>query len=148
MNYIMKKTNSKIISFVLIFISVLFISGCAKKIHSQISTPKQNDEIMKLTNQYKQLRDKRKSLPDGKWDNELDNFGCLLQTTLERLGKLLGNSAYTKTDIINIMGKPDEVLFKNKTERLVYFWRGWHDYLYFVCKDGVVQEHRWYFAYE
>lgn len=144
----MKKTKNKIIIFGLAFISVLCISNCSKKIHSQISNPKQNDEIMKLVNQYMKLLNKRKSLPEGKSDNELDKFGCLLQTTMERLGELLGNQDYTKKDIVNIMGKPDTILSENDTEQLIYFWRGWHDYLYFVCNDGVVQEHRWFFAYE
>lgn len=31
---------------------------------------------------------------------------------------------------------------------LIYFWRGWHDFLFFITEKGVVVDHGWWFAYE
>ncbi|HEV2839934.1 MAG TPA: hypothetical protein VGW39_01290 [Chthoniobacterales bacterium] len=31
---------------------------------------------------------------------------------------------------------------------LIYFWRGWHDFLFFITEKGVIVDHGWWFAYE
>jgi hypothetical protein len=31
---------------------------------------------------------------------------------------------------------------------LIYFWRGWHDFLFFISEEGVIVDHGWWFAYE
>ena len=31
---------------------------------------------------------------------------------------------------------------------LIYSWRGWHDFLFFVSEDGRLVDHGWWFAYE
>lgn len=33
-------------------------------------------------------------------------------------------------------------------EYLIYFWRGWHDFLFFITEKGVIVDHGWWFAYE
>jgi len=31
---------------------------------------------------------------------------------------------------------------------LIYFWRGWHDFLFFISEGNVIVDHGWWFAYE
>ncbi len=31
---------------------------------------------------------------------------------------------------------------------LIYFWRGWHDFLFFISEGDVIVDHCWWFAYE
>ena len=31
---------------------------------------------------------------------------------------------------------------------LIYFWRGWHDFLFFISEEGAIVDHGWWFAYE
>jgi hypothetical protein len=31
---------------------------------------------------------------------------------------------------------------------LIYSWRGWHDFLFFISEEGIMVDHGWWFAYE
>lgn len=71
------------------------------------------------------------------------------------LGKRLGKPGTTRTEIIKWMGIPDyegnhiEVLkIADHTTIMVYHWRGWHDWLYFILEDDRVQYFDWWMAYE
>jgi hypothetical protein len=37
---------------------------------------------------------------------------------------------------------------KSDREYLIYFWRGWHDFLFFISEDGLIVDYGWWFAYE
>jgi hypothetical protein len=122
-------------------------------------------ELQDLLKEYKELRKSKGWFTGGKeWNKELDAWDGRLHNIMGTLGQVLGNVKYTKKDIINLMGEPDAIYNKsgNKpphvmgkeysygedNEHLIYLWRGWHDYLYFVCQDGKVISSGWYFAYE
>ena len=70
--------------------------------------------------------------------------------------------------IVESLGEPDAILGNRKmtkflgiyerTQRksahkfgrkyLIYFWRGWHDFLFFISEGDVIVDHGWWFAYE
>jgi hypothetical protein len=37
---------------------------------------------------------------------------------------------------------------KSNREYLIYFWRGWHDFLFFISAGDAIVDHGWWFAYE
>ena len=105
-------------------------------------------EVVELAKKFQDLRKEKGHFSGGDWNDALDSYGGQLHTTMVALGELLGQPAYARTDIVRLMGEPDAVRSQKGKEHLIYFWRGWHDYLYFVCQDDVIQEAKWYFAYE
>jgi hypothetical protein len=119
-----------------------------------------------LAAQYQTLWARQKALPQGEFDKELRGSGGQLEKVLTELGQRLGKSKYTEQDIVRIMGEPDArktageflppsidhraprgVIEKDKTI-LIYFWRGWHDYLFFVSQRGKITGAYWYLAGE
>lgn len=125
-----------------------------------------------LINQYKDLREKRRALPPGTFDRDVSANGGKLSLVLSALGRELGRPPYTKQIILACLGEPDairsheqmrnfleiyyrelrkagrKVKERSRREYLIYFWRGWHDFLFFISEDGHVVDHGWWFAYE
>ncbi len=67
----------------------------------------------------------------------------------------LGEKGTSEEVIKKHMGEPDTVddmagwvPLKDGQQSLVYTWRGWHDWFYFVVEDGKVVKSEWWFAYE
>jgi hypothetical protein len=62
-----------------------------------------------LISQYKELRDKRRQLPPGTYDEELSAGGGKLSKVLSALGVELGRPPYTKQNIVDCLGEPDAI---------------------------------------
>ncbi|MDT4895473.1 MAG: hypothetical protein QOH25_550 [Acidobacteriota bacterium] len=131
-----------------------------------------NNKVGALISQYKTLRDKRRQLPPGIYDRDLSADGGKLSKVLSSLGAELGRLPYTKQNIVDCLGHPDaiknhkqmgnfldlyhrelkkagrKVEKEGNREYLIYFWRGWHDFLFFISEDGAIVDHGWWFAYE
>ena len=110
-----------------------------------------------LAREFKAFREQLKKQKTGEFNKDLDAWDGRLRVVMEELGKRLGTPGHTRDDIVSIMGKPDTVMVMRDQERktppiketcLVYFWRGWHDYLFFVCQKDTIKEAGWYFAGE
>ena len=105
-------------------------------------------KTISLANEYKNLRKQPSHWKGGQWNDAVDSFGGRMHVVLKELGKRLGDTGYSKSQLIDLIGEPDGVRQEENKEFLIYFWRGWHDYLYFICKEGNIQKANWYFAYE
>ena len=156
-------------------IALLLFCSCATT--SQVfgsgnKCQKLDEKTALLVSEYQQLRDRRRGLPKGASDPDLDHDGGRLSRVLSALGRALGHKAYTKESIINCLGAPDAIrthrkmlplleIYKrelrkagrkieerSEREYLIYFWRGWHDLLFFISEGGVIVDHGWWFAYE
>jgi hypothetical protein len=88
---------------------------------------------------------------------ECDKFNSNLHIIMSCLGDSIGKSGIGTNEIEKYMGAADSkdknqiegMLKLNIDEEiLVYFWRGWHDFLYFVIYEGKVKCSGWWFAYE
>lgn len=124
-----------------------------------------------LAREYRELRLKRRHLPPGTRLKELDDSGGRLERTLSALGVELGHPPHTKRTVIGWLGEPDAILGNREMSKflgvyyrgresarqtdlrrdrkyLIYFWRGWHDFLFFISEKGVIVDHGWWFAYE
>jgi hypothetical protein len=149
---------TKIVQMVFPIIVTLF-GGCVASI------PNDNN-LEALQKEYIHLRARQKALKPGVFDKELSDARGRLKEILSKLGQQLGKPEYRQQDIIRIMGEPDAIMVEGEYQpgslghsapggiipkdevHIVYFWRGWHDYLYFVIKGGVIQQCHWYFAGE
>ena len=131
-----------------------------------------NKKTAALISEYKELRERRRRLPQGTFDRDLSGDGGRLSEVLSDLGKELGHPPYTKKIVTRCLGEPDAIRShqqmqnfleiynnelrkagqkvddKREREYLIYFWRGWHDFLFFIVERGVIVDHGWWFAYE
>ena len=129
-------------------------------------------KVVALINQYEELRERRRHLPDGAYDKELRDHGGKLHRVLQSLGTELGHPPSTKKVIVACLGEPDAIWndvqmarflgiyerersaagqkprAKRDREYLVYHWRGGHDFMFFINEDGLIVDHGWWFAYE
>jgi hypothetical protein len=133
-----------------------------------------DDKVSELAGRYRALRERKRLLAPGEFDEDLSGAGGKLQETLVLLGRELGHHPFTKSDIVKYLGEPDSIMdgeqmaeggylgiYKRELEQagrkwqenrsreyLIYFWRGFHDFMFFVCEGGAVVDHGWWFAYE
>lgn len=141
--------------------------------NDSIEAPKNlNSRAASLAREYRELRAKRRQLPPGTRLKELDDSGGQLERTLSALGIELGHPPSTEKLVIESLGKPDAIFGnremsnylgvyyrgwqkaarkaqeRHNRKYLIYWWRGWHDFLFFISEEGVIVDHGWWFAYE
>ncbi len=131
-----------------------------------------NERVAALVNEYRELRHKRRELQQGTRDKDLDDDRGRLHAVLSSLGVELGRRPFTKGNIVVCLGESDavrrggqmrqyleiynrvlrkagrKVKERGNREYLIYFWRGWHDFLFFISEGGAIVDHGWWFAYE
>jgi hypothetical protein len=131
-----------------------------------------NSSVATLAAKYRRLRKSRSQTTQGSFNRDLDSYGGTLHQVMSSLGEELGRPPHTRRSITSCLDAPDairsnEQMFaflgiykrelekagrkvekRNNAEYLIYSWRGWHDFLFFICEDGVVVDHGWWFAYE
>jgi hypothetical protein len=154
--------------------AILFLAGgtAARANQSDSRCEGLDKKVVALINQYKELRERRRHLPDGAYDKDLRDHGGQLHRVLQSLGTELGHPPHTKKIIVGCLGEPDairndiqmarylgiyererrktrrEPRAKRDREYLVYEWRGGHDFMFFINEDGLIVDHGWWFAYE
>ena len=162
--------------FILPLAAILLLTGAASAAaQSKVSDGRcqgLDEKSVALINQYKELRNRRRQLPEGKRERDLDDDGGKLSRVLSALGEELGHPPYRKETILGCLGEPDAVRVGERMntflgvyerglkkagrkvegqrdrEYLIYFWRGWHDFIFFISEDGLIVDHGWWFAYE
>jgi hypothetical protein len=160
--------------FIVSLTAILLLAGAplAQSKDSSDGCKGLNKKVAALISQYRELRDKRRQLAQGNHDRDLDDHGGKLHEVLSSLGVELGHPPYTKKNIVTCLGEPDAIrshkrmrnylgIYQNELrkagrkveergdrEYLIYFWRGWHDFIFFISEDGVIVDHGWWFAYE
>jgi hypothetical protein len=128
-------------------------------VRSQIST-----RVDSLLIEYKKLRKLSKAKKAGEHIPAVDDYNGSFHTVMLTLGDEIGKRQLTKKQLIVLMDEPDTIIrAKNSVEvneevlpldtisredHLIYKWRGFHDYLYFICKSDSITGHEWYHAFE
>jgi len=154
--------------------AILFLAGgtTARSNESDNQCQGLDKKVVALINQYKELRERRRHLPDGAYDKDLRDHSGKLHRVLQSLGTELGHPPYTGKIIVGCLGEPDAIRndiqmarylgiyeserrkmgrvprAKRDREYLVYEWRGGHDFMFFLNEDGLIIDHGWWFAYE
>jgi hypothetical protein len=105
-------------------------------------------DVRSLAREYRELRKQSGHYRGGEWNDDVDRYGGKLHRVMGELGKRLEGLPMKRADILALMGEPDATQTQGEADQLVYFWRGWHDYLYFLCEGESVKGIAWYFAYE
>jgi len=102
---------------------------------------------LKLSQQFQKWRDENNAC-HRKWKSDL-------QLMMEELGTRLAASRVRRKEILKFMGTPDhesdalDMIKLNTGEHImVYHWRGWHDWMYFVIRKNRVVRMKWWYAYE
>ena len=150
------------------YVVALFLAGGPVVRANDSSDP----NVATLARDYRELRAKRQQQLPGVRIKELDDSGGRLERTLSALGVALGHPPHTRREILKIMGAPDAIRrdremanflgiyererrksapsLKPRRDRkyLIYFWRGGHDFLFFISEGGLIVDHGWWFAYE
>jgi hypothetical protein len=121
-----------------------------RKACSAVASEKGVDDmtVEELAEDYRALRRKKGHFGGGDWDDDLDRWGGRMHSVMTRLEKALGTPGHSESDVRRLMGEPDSIRREKGRTCLVYLWRGWHDYLFFECRDGKVKRSGWYFAWE
>jgi hypothetical protein len=152
--------------------AIVFALPAARANQSDSQCQGLNKKVVALINQYNELRERRRHLPDGAYDKDLRTHGGKLHRVLQSLGTELGHPPHTRKIIVGCLGAPDairndiqmarylgiyererrrtkrEPRAKRDREYLIYEWRGGHDFMFFINEDGLIVDHGWWFAYE
>ncbi|MEQ9375462.1 MAG: hypothetical protein RIG68_09795 [Imperialibacter sp.] len=82
-------------------------------------------------------------------------WGSDLQLVMEALGKQLGVKGTPYGEVFKRIGPPDEQSDASEIVKLlpgesilIYYWRGRHDFLYFITENKVIKRSDWWYAYE
>jgi len=104
--------------------------------------------IQKLGKEYQRMKKKKIKC--------CDNYGSDFQKIMQALSVKFDSTPSDTAFVIKIMGIPDarEVpkqygdFNKPGDTIFIYWWRSWHDFLYFVSENGNVKYSKWFYAYE
>lgn len=85
-----------------------------------------------------------------------EDFGSDLQKIMSAISDKLKKSGADSCCVVSIMGAPDATEvpkqfgnFNSGNEKImVYWWRHWHDFLYFITEEGKIKKAEWFYAYE
>jgi hypothetical protein len=124
-----------------------------------------SSELIKTYKAYRIVQQKKTI-----WIDTIDNWTGKFHKIMSNISDTLGKPIYSKKDIINLLGQPDEIISKStiKTTNelyylinkksdakiskrevyLIYKWRGLRDFLYFYTKNNKVERSGWYYSWE
>jgi len=149
------------------YISCIFIIICYSGYNTLIFPQKldKSSELVQLYQSYRMVQKKKTN-----WVDTIDNWTGKFHWIMVQLGDTLGKNNYKKKDIIRLMGEPDEIISQNTKNRtaelyylinskpidnigsceeyLVYQWRGYRDFLYFLVRKNKVQCSEFYYSWE
>jgi len=104
--------------------------------------------VAELAKEYQELRKQKGHWYGGAFNPDLDSPSGKLRAIMGALGETVGQPPLQRHQIVALMGEPDSIRTTDGAEHLIYLWRSWHDYLYFVSRDGDVVTFAWWYAWE
>jgi hypothetical protein len=121
------------------------------------SLPIVSQSTSELASRFRKYRQEL-SNPASASKTELRQWSGPLHTVMNTLGERIGSGHYTVDQVISLMGYPDKLLSSGAShigivvptgqKHLIYWWRGNHDYLYFVVEKDIILSVNWWFAGE
>lgn len=93
--------------------------------------------------EYQELRKVRGHFTGGgAWNDEVDHWKGRKHQVMSELGQQLGQADTAR--LLATMGEPDA----REGQQWIYYWRGRHDYLFFVVDGSRVLRSQWWMAGE
>ena len=147
-----------------------FLIGCAgagaadlDPIRPTASVNPIDDQLEQMAVEFRQLRAVPGHFGGGTWNDDVDRWMGRKHALMIELASRLIGGAYDKNTIVQLLDPPDQIaresddLFdligsqpgygeSDSVEYLIYYWRGTHDFLFFVCRDGAVVGADWWYA--
>lgn len=117
-------------------------------------------EKSNLEHQAAQFRAYRIALKKdaNRQQTELRHWNGPVHKLMSELGDRLELEHLPEKQVIKLLGKPDEIIKGGKyhngmlvpkhEKHLIYWWRGGHDYLYLIIRQGKIAEAKWWYAGE
>lgn len=158
--------------FALVVILFVTAASSARADDSERRCQGLNKSISALVSEYRELRERRRQLPQGTFDHDLQAGNGKFHRVLYTLGREMGRPPYTERTVVSCLGEPDAVrngrqmrpfldIYHRELKKagrkvsekpgrvyLIYHWRGGHDFLFFISEGGRIKDHGWWFAYE
>ena len=107
----------------------------------------------------RKFREQRRQIRmDPSRAKELRKWEGTMHQAMAQMGELVAARHLTVPEVETLLGAPDEVLKEGEDHagkpvppgetHLAYWWRGGHDSLVFVVRQGVVVSSKWWLAHE
>lgn len=116
---------------------------------------------------FRRLRTVPGHFGGAKWNDDVDRWMGTKHRIMLELGTRLVRSEFSKPDVIQLLNPPDQIALKGNClyhqiislpgydalpeapyEFLIYYWRGRHDFLFFICQGGIVIGSNWWYGGE
>ena len=116
---------------------------------------------------FRRMRTIRGHFAGGAWNGGADRWMGTKHRLMRELGTRLGRSEFSKPDVIQLLNPPDHIARKGDRlylqiitltgydalpdapyEFLIYYWRGHHDFLFFICLGGKIFGSDWWYEGE
>lgn len=130
----------------------VFRDQVLEKMEEQNPTP--TPELARRYRQYRRELRKDSSTPHP----ELRRWGGPCHATMSRLGQRLASEHPPAREVLSLLGAPDKTLSAGDDHHgkpvppgqtyLIYWWRGGHDYLFFVVEHDRIVSSDWWHAWE
>jgi hypothetical protein len=148
---------------------LLLLTGCAGGLSaSALPTPAPIEgPIREQAEEFRRLRTVEGHFSGGDWNDDVDRWMGNKHALMVELGHQLGGGAYSRSQVVELLGEPDaiavegEALYDRIRNRgefvappgdgyvfLVYRWRGEHDFLYLVAREETILGAGWWYAGE
>jgi len=124
-----------------------------------------NTAIEELAAEFRSLRRIQGHFEGGRWNDEVDTWMGRKHRLMLELGSRLGKGEYEKSQVIQLLDPPDKIVRQGDNlfpliisipgyeaynegpyEFLVYYWRGTHDFLFFICREEAAINSGWWYA--
>jgi len=125
----------------LLFLICLLLSGC----WNGVVQPSDRGIEMHFK-RFKTLRQQESYFEDGTWNSERDTFESPMHQSLLAIEAYFKAHPPSQSELKVSLGEPDAQTSPVCEGCWVYFWRGWHDYLYFQFDETKKAEVKWYQA--
>jgi hypothetical protein len=158
---------------VMVFLMLLLLVACAGQTASPdgaVESAKDfptGDPIEDVAAEFRGLRTVQGHFDGGDWNDDVDKWMGRKHQLMIQLGTHLGSGAYGKGKVVRLLGSPDRTAspgddlfdlvdslpeFERPTtgpyEFLIYYWRGTHDFLYFISQGETILNSGWWYAGE
>jgi hypothetical protein len=156
----------------IIFMIGFFLGLClapstvgGESFNNSAETELTKERIKRLAAEFRSLRRIPGHFTDSTWNKDVDQWMGRKHKVMLELGSHLAHGDYHKRDLSNLLDPPDQIsregdrLFPliasvpgsatstgGSNEYLVYYWRGVHDFLFFICRGGVITGSGWFYS--